>query len=106
MGTAVKDTESGAVSPVMGCGIDNKKILSGSFTFSSSYATGGEALDLSNELKSVDRVIIGSFPVIATVASVKYDDGMLLAYVAAGTEVAATTDLSTVVIEYIAIGLA
>jgi hypothetical protein len=107
MGTLAKDHSSGAAGHLLGGGVDTKKVISGKFTFSSAYATGGESLNISNDLRRVERVIIGSFPVTATVAAVKYNSstGKLQAYVAAGTEVAASTNLSTVTVEFFAIGL-
>jgi hypothetical protein len=105
LGTISKDHDGGANSKLLTFGIDNVGVASGKFTFSDSYTTGGEALDLSNEFKKVIRVIVGSFPVTATVAAVKYVGGKLVAYDATGTEIAAETDLSTVVVEFIAAGL-
>jgi CO/xanthine dehydrogenase Mo-binding subunit len=103
-----KDHSDGANGQIRGGGMDTKKIISGEYTFSNSYATGGEDLGIAADFKRVQRVVFGTFPVTATVAAVKFDPdtGNILAYVAAGTEVAAGTNLSTVTVDFIAIGLA
>ena len=82
-------------------------MISGSFIFSNSYTTGGESLGIGNYFRGNARVIFGNFPVTATVAAVKYDPstGKVKAYTTAGAEIAAGTNLSTVTVEFIAIGL-
>jgi hypothetical protein len=110
MGVTALDHNSGA-SGFMRCGgVDTEKVIHGTFTFSNSYATGGETLDINKHfnggIHGIRRVIFGSFPVTATVASVRYDKntGKVKAFVAAGTEIAAATNLSTVTVEFCAFG--
>lgn len=102
-----KDNKDGATSQLLAAGGDTRKMVSGTYTFSSSYTTGGEDPGISRAFRGggTPRVIVGSFPVTATVAAVKYVSGKFKAYVAAGTEVANGTNLSTVTVEYMAIGL-
>jgi hypothetical protein len=111
MGTVALDHSSGAAGPLRCGGVDAEKVIHGSFTFSSSYTTGGESLDIgkyfTGDIAGIRRVVFGSFPVTATVASVQYvqSTGKVKAFVAAGTEVAAETNLSTVTVEFVAFGL-
>lgn len=107
MGTLALDHSSGANGRLMCGGIDTEKEIHGKFTFSTSYATGGEDLGVGNQFKAVRRVGFFSFPVSATVAAVKYDEatGKVKAYTNAGAEIANGTNLSTVTVEFVAFGL-
>lgn len=101
-----KDHSDGAHGMLYCGGVDSKKVISGSYTFSLSYTTGGEDPGINDEFRGgSERVIVGSFPVAAGVAAVKYISGKLVAYNASGAEIASATNLSSLTIEYIAIGL-
>lgn len=82
---------------------DRIKGLMGAITFDSSYPTGGEAIDLSNYFLSIDTIFFG--PNAAYYAVYNKSTGKVLVYNSAdATEVANATDLSTLVLTFLAIG--
>jgi hypothetical protein len=87
-------------------GSDEVGSIRGTFTFSTSYATGGEALDLSKYFRRLDMVKFENFATTATVNEVAYDytNKKVLAYVS-GTQVAAEVDLHTLALRFEATGL-
>jgi hypothetical protein len=105
--SAQLDHTSGAMGHLCVGGVDTQKVISGKYTFPTSYTTGGVDMEIGKNFRKINRIIIGSFPVTATVAAATADPvtGKIKAFVAAGTEVANATNLSTVTVEFIAIGL-
>lgn len=82
--------------------LGNKQVVKGDLTFSSSYATGGDSLDLAAEvgLNEVTSMLVAdnatglSFDLVATTATAP----LVKAYSAAATEVANATNQATVVV--------
>lgn len=75
------------------------KMLAGSFTFSSSYATGGELLSVPGGLDD-KGIYLCHLPAVVGGRLFEFvpATGKVKAYSALGTEVVATTDLSAVVL--------
>ncbi len=97
MGTA---STSNVVKTVAG----NKRLISGKITMSNSYATGGDTLNLEAALglNSIDTVVISPYNGYGLQADLT--NNKIKAYASAGTEVTATTDLSGISANFVAIG--
>ena len=90
-------------------GISRLKIQTGTATMDSSYATGGEVLDLSATFPNAVLVCL-----FATEQGYSFEympaalnapaTGLVKAYTGAGVEVAGAVDLAAYVVEYLAIG--
>lgn len=95
---------SGGISELVSVIGENIVFVTGTFTFSTSYATGGEALDLSTMLNgaTLKGVVL---PTDGTrIFAYDYTNKLVLAYSALATQVVATTNLSAVSIKFIAWG--
>lgn len=85
----------------------DKRVVLGTVTFDSSYPTGGEAVSASTfGLVSIDAVVVlGTRGVVTWSPWYNPATGKLVAQVTAdGTQVANTTDLSTLVADVLVIG--
>jgi hypothetical protein len=85
---------------------DGRRIIEGIFdvTFSNSYATGGDDLDLSPYFKSVDIIEVETPIAGSYLIEVDRANNKLKAYTGVGTEVTAGTDLSGVTVRIRVIG--
>ncbi len=93
------------------CDLPNgDRLVRGTATFDSSYATGGEVMDLSTQLSGSPTVLLsGDDGYVPQHDRGTAAAGQVLAYeagvdAAALDEVAATTDLSAVICPFVAIG--
>ena len=106
MGTVTFNDKSASPRAAKSLGLDEVGFRSGSFAFSNSYTTGGESLDLSSFLRRVDLVLFEEVSVAgATLIAYDYTNKKVKAFTAAGTEVSAATNLSTITVRFIAFGL-
>jgi hypothetical protein len=101
--TVTYDGKSGGISPDVTYVGEKVRLVTGKFTFSNSYATGGEALDLSSMLVDLKGI---KFDTNATYRVVyDYTNKKVLSYGAASTaETTAATDLSAVTFRFLAWG--
>lgn len=98
-----------AVGGIPSRGIPRLKMQTGTATMDSSYATGGETLDLSATFPNAVLVCL-----FATEQGYAFEympaalgapaTGLIKAYTGSGVEVAGAVDLSSYVVEYLAIG--
>lgn len=102
MGTKTVDASGGGIGRVSGFGSTPLKLLTGSFTFSDSYATGGEAFDVTEYFSELKGVIVS--PAGGRTFTYDATNKKILAYSAATTQVTAETDLSAVTVTWIAFG--
>lgn len=110
MGTVLKGGSGAADAPLYHRSGDIARLRVGEHTFGASYATGGEALDLSSYLTEVFAVFFGSVDDDTLgLVQFEYVGGKIVAYVEDATdgdyaEVAAEVDLSGITVPFLAIG--